>query len=285
MIVELSYYPGCSLSGSSAEYDHSIRAVCRALSIDLAELEDWTCCGASSAHAMNESLSIMLPARNVEIADETGKDLMVPCAACFSRLKFAEKAMRRNPGRWTEKKKSPSVRIVHIHDLFTDPEMMEKIRGLVVHPLKGLNAIPYYGCLTNRPPKVVDAQNPENPATLDKILEVLGAGVMPWSHKTDCCGGSFSISKPEIVRKLSGNLFAAAKRAGGDCLVTDCPMCQANLDSREKEIEKERNEVFGMPVFFITELMALSFGVGKTNKWFAKHLFDPRPLLKERGLV
>jgi heterodisulfide reductase subunit B2 len=283
MIVQLSYYPGCSLHGSSSEYDHSIQAVCRALEIDLKELDDWTCCGASSAHALDESLSILLAAKNIDEADKSGRDLMVGCAACFSRLKFAEKAMAQDPRRWAESGKAPSVKIVHIHDLLARPDMLKKIQKLTVKPLKGINAIPYYGCLTARPPKVVDAQNPENPQTLDELLKAIGANVTPWSRKTDCCGGSFTISKTEIVLKLSGDLFMAAKHAGGDCIVTDCPMCQANLDSREKEIAAQRGEPLDMPVFFITELIALAFGIDETKKWFSKHLVDPRPLLAQRA--
>ncbi len=285
MIVEYSYYPGCSLQGSSSEYDHSIRAVCRALDIGMTELDGWTCCGASSAHALDESLSILLAAHNIDLADKVGKDILVGCAACFSRLKFAEKAMRDEPRRWAESKTAPSVGIVHIHDLLCEDRIMDKIKKLAVKPLKGLNVIPYYGCLTARPPKVVDAPNPENPQALDEIVKALGANLTPWSRKTDCCGGSFAISKTEIVRKLSGDLFEAAKHAGGDCIVTDCPMCQANLDSRQKEIAEERGIPLDMPVFFITELIALAFGIDNTQKWLAKHLVDPRPLLAQKDAI
>ena len=284
-VMELTYYPGCSLKGTSEEYDHSIRAVFEALGIGLTELEDWTCCGASSAHMFDDSLANMLAGRNLVLAGKAGLDMLVPCAACYSRLKFAEKAMAENPGFMDQAAEAPLVRIVHIHDLLAMPEVIERIRGKVVRPLHDLGVVPYYGCLTVRPPKVVDAAVPENPTALDEVLEALGARLAPWSFKTDCCGGSFSISRPDVVRKLSGDLMEAAQRAGGECIATDCPMCQANLDSRQQEIEKERGAALNLPVFFITELIALAMGIEKTGKWLSKHLVDPRPLLRDKGLA
>lgn len=283
--MELSYYPGCSLHGTSQEYDHSIREVCRSLGIELTEIDDWTCCGASSAHALNDELATRLAARILVLADKTGKNVVVPCAACYSRLKFAEKAVADDPQTWLEGAARPAVRILHIHDLLARAEIIEAIRSNLKTPLADLNAIPYYGCLTVRPPKIVDAAQPENPTALDEVLTTLGATVKQWSYKTDCCGGSFSISKPEVVRKLSGDLLEAALYAGGECVVTDCPMCQANLDTRQREIERERGKKIDLPVFFITELIALGLGVGKVEKWLGRHLVDPRPLLKRKGLL
>lgn len=283
--MELTYYPGCTLHGTSEEYDQSIRAVCNALGIGLSELNDWTCCGASSAHAISDELADLLAARNLLLAEKTGRDVLVPCAACYSRLKFGEKSPSLNKLR-KEMDVSPGkgIDILHIHDLLAQPEFLESLRKKIERPLTGLKTIPYYGCLTVRPPKVVDANSPENPVALDRILQTLGADVVKWSFKTDCCGGSFSLSRPEVVRTLSGDLMVAAKHAGADCFVTDCPMCQANLDSRQKEIEQERKTRFGMPIFFITELIALSLRDINANRWFKKHLVDPHPVLQKRGL-
>ncbi len=279
--MDLSYYPGCSLCGTSAEYDQSIRAVCGHLGVGLTELPDWTCCGASSAHMLDDRLARLLSSVNLVLADREGHDLVVPCAACYSRLKFAEKDFSRELG---ESRCDHPVRVIHLHDILAENHLLDTIRALTTRPLTGLKAVPYYGCLSARPPKIVDADRPEDPTTLDVVLETLGADVVRWSHKTECCGGSFAVSRPDVVHKLSGNLMAAAKHAGGDCFVTDCPMCQSNLDTRQKEIEKERGEVFNLPVFFITELVALALGVPGLDKWLRKHLVDPRPLLRERGL-
>lgn len=284
--MQLSYYPGCTLHGTSEEYDQSIRAVCRALDVTLNELDDWTCCGASSAHAQSDKLANLLAARNLVLAGRKGKDVMVPCAACFSRLKFAEKAMSGELGEWTGTEDSKKdLKVLHIHDFLADPVLLEAMSEKVLRPLKGLKVVPYYGCLTVRPPKIVDAKDPENPVALDRVLKVLSADVVPWSFKTDCCGGSFALSKPEVVRKLSGDLMAAAKKSGADCFVTDCPMCQANLDSRQKEIEAQTHTDYKMPIFFITELIAIALGLPGIDQWLSKHLVDPKPVLKMRGLL
>lgn len=283
--MELTYYPGCSLHGTSEEYNHSILAVCRSLGLELRELEDWTCCGASSAHALNDELATRLALRNLVLAGQTDREMLVACAACYSRLKFADKAISEDPKAWLEDELPPMVRIVHIHDLLARPELIETIRKKIAKPLGGLRAVPYYGCLTVRPPKVMNATRPENPTALDEVLETLGAEVMQWSYKTDCCGGSFSMSKPEVVRKLSGDIMDAAVHAGGECLVTDCPMCQANLDTRQGEIEQERGKTYDMPIFFITELLALALGEADVEKWLSRHIVDPRPLLKRKGLL
>jgi len=285
-LEELSYYPGCSLHGTSEEYDLSIQAVCQGLDIRLHELTDWTCCGASSAHALNDPLAQLLAARNLVLAEKEKKDVVVPCAACFSRLKFAENSRALEWVRREERAMENSpVNVLHIHDFLADQKVLQKLKSKVKKPLAGLKAVPYYGCLTVRPPKITKAKNPENPVALDEILETLGAGIAKWSFKTDCCGGSFSLSKPDVVVSLSGDLMEAAKHAGADCFVTDCPMCQANLDSRQKEIEKERGKKYGLPVLFITELMALAMGIEATPLWLKKHLVDPFPILRKRGLI
>lgn len=284
-MVEVSYYPGCSLHGTAAEYDESIRAVCEALGVALAELPDWNCCGASSAHFLDDDLAMRLPARNMLIADQAGRDLLIPCAACFQRLKHADRELRASPGRWTEGAYEGRAPIYHVNDFFHRSEMLEAVKEKVSKRLEGLAGVPYYGCLSQRPPKVTGAAKPENPMDMDGLMRAIGMEVRPWSYKTDCCGGSLAVARTDLVRKLSGDLFEAAQEAGAECIVTDCPMCQANLDMRQGEIEAERGTHYGLPVFYVTELMALAFGVGRTARWWKKHFLDPRPLLESKGLL
>jgi heterodisulfide reductase subunit B len=118
---------------------------------------------------------------------------------------------------------------------------------------------------------------------MDRILEVLGAEQMPWSYKTDCCGGSLMMARTDIVRKLTGDLFAAALDAGAEALVTDCPLCQGNLDMREHEVAQEKGTTYYLPVFYITELIGIAIGATGAETWWKKHLVDPRKLLREKG--
>jgi len=283
--VEVSYYPGCSLHGMAGEYDQSIQAVCQTLDVALEELDDWNCCGASSAHFVDDELAVRLPARNLAIAERAGRELLVPCAACFQRLKHADKELKKDSARWIDEPYEGKTAIYHVNDFFDRPEWLEKIKRHVERRLEGLAGVAYYGCLSQRPPKVTDAKEPENPQSMDRLMRLIGMEVRPWSYKTDCCGASLPLTRPDVVRKLGGDLFEAALEAGAECLVTDCPMCQSNLDTQQAEIEAERGKRFNLPVFYLTELMALSFGDQRAARWWKKHFVDPRPLLGSKGLL
>lgn len=282
--MKVSYYPGCSLHGTAKEYDQSVRSVSRLLGIDLDELEDWSCCGASSAHSTNFKLSVALSARNLAIADKKAQDVMVPCAACFNRLKMAEHQLGHDPALKAEiedvvgGRYQGSAAIRNPIDIIVNDIGMEALSAKVVKKLKGLKPVPYYGCLLVRPPEVCNSDNVENPVLLDKVLEALGAEVRPWSFKTDCCGGSLTISKTPLVNKMVDKLMAMAREAGANCVVTACPVCTANLDMRASEGAK-------LPVFYFTELAALAMGQEGPEKWFGMHNTDPRPLLKGLGLL
>lgn len=284
-LVEVSYYPGCSLHGMATEYDESIQAVCQALDVGVAELADWNCCGASSAHFLDDDLAVRLPARNMMVAEQEGRDLLIPCSACFQRLKAADKELKEAPERWTDQPYEGRTTIYHVNEFFARPELFTAVKQNVSTPLTGLAAVPYYGCLSQRPPKITDSRSPENPTSMDDLMRAIGVDVRPWTYKTDCCGASLTLTRTDLVRKLSGDLFEAAQEAGAECLVTDCPMCQSNLDTRQAEIEAERGKNFNMPVFYVTELMALAFGDANASKWWKKHFVDPKPLLTSKGLL
>ncbi|MFC1958412.1 CoB--CoM heterodisulfide reductase iron-sulfur subunit B family protein [Chloroflexota bacterium] len=284
--MNVSYYPGCSLHGTAREYGESVEAVAQLLGIEFQELDDWTCCGASSAHTTNDGLAVALPARNLLIADRAGMDLVVPCAACFQRLKVAEKELlagKEIVG--IRGKYEGDFRIKYIIDFFWEAVGEKTLREKVRNPLPGLTPVCYYGCLTMRPPKITDARNPENPRAMDNLIKSLGADIKDWSYKTDCCGGSLMFTCPDIAKKLTTKLLDMAEEAGADCIVAGCPVCQSNLDSRQKEISIESGRKYEMPVFYFTELMGLAFGDPSVKKWLSRHMVDPRPLLEEKGLI
>ncbi len=286
MTVEVSYYPGCSLDGTAREYGESVEAISRLLGIELKELEDWTCCGASSAHAANDGLAAALPAANLMIADKAGKDLVVPCAACFSRLKTAEKELlsgREIPG--ISDKYQGKLHIKYMLDFVWNDVGKQAIAGNVKKPLTGLKAVCYYGCLTSRPPKITDAGQVDNPTNMDNLMKTLGADVRDWSFKTTCCGASLMLTCPDIARKMTGRLLDMAAEAGADCIVAGCPECHSNLDNFQKEISKETGKQYDIPIFYFTELMGLAFGDPSVKKWLSRHMVDPRPLLQKKGLI
>jgi len=283
--MKVSYYPGCSLHGMAVEYDESIRSVCNAIDVDLVELADWNCCGASSAHFIDDELAVRLPARNMLIAEREGRELLVPCPGCFKGLKHADKELKKAPSRWTDESYEGRAPVSHVSEFFHRRELLEKIIQEVTKPLTGVAAVAYHGCASQRPPKLTDAESPENPITMEELLRAIGIEVRPWSYKTDCCGASLTLTRLDIIHKLSGDLFDAAVEAGAECMVTDCPMCQSNLDTRQTEIEALRGTPYGLPVFYITELLAMALGEEKPDRWWKKHFVDPVPLFRNKDLM
>jgi heterodisulfide reductase subunit B2 len=284
--MKVSYYPGCSLEGTAKEYNESMESVAKTLDIELEELPDWTCCGSSSAHVSDDGLAIALAARNLVIADKMAHDLVVPCSACYQRLKAADKALRSGQTpEGVDHHYAGNFKIKHSADLIWESCGEKTLAGKTRKPLKGLQPVCYYGCLTTRPPKITDAAVPEDPQEMDAILKTLGADVKKWSYKTDCCGGNLMLTHPELAKKLVKKLFEAALEAGADCLVVGCPMCHSNLDTRQKEILREDGSKYNIPIYYFTELMGLAFGDPEVEKWLNKHLTDARGLLKQKGLL
>ncbi len=285
---EVSYYPGCSLHGTAREYDESIRGVCSILNLQLQELEDWTCCGASSAHCTDEGLAFQLAARNLAIAEKKGLELLVPCVACYSRFKTAEKEVKEHPeghSKGISFLYQGNVPIRYVLDFFCEESVLEEVKRKKVKPLSGLKVVCYYGCLTVRPPKVTGIRDYENPQHMDRLMELLGAEPIPWSYKTDCCGASLVMTRTDIVKSLGQRLLSMAKEAEADCLVTGCPMCQSNLDTRQDELEKEGGQKFDLPILYFTELMGLALGHREVKKWLGRHLTDPTRVLSSKGLI
>lgn len=283
--MNISYYPGCSLHSTGIEYGKSTKEVCQILGIELSELSDWNCCGASSAHCTDEVLAIELAARNLAIAEDAGLDLVIPCAACFQRFKVAEKHILEGKKPAVETSYRGKVPIKHLLSFLAEDENVKSIKEKIKKPLKGLKAVSYYGCLITRPPKVTDAKKFENPQEMDDLLSLCGVEVSPWSYKTDCCGGSLMLSRPDIVAQLSGKLIQMAEDAGADCVVTACPLCQANLDTKQFAISKNLGREVRFPVFYFTELLGLALGSEEADLWLKKHVIDPRNLLKSQGLL
>lgn len=284
-----NYYPGCSLHHMSVEYHLSTRAVFRHLGIRLQEIDDWNCCGASAAHATDEYLALALPLRNLILAEKTGYDVLVPCAACYNVFRLADHEVRKGDARAKRVNHElegllgfpyrASLKIKHALEPFGEKEVLDNLAEHVTVPLEGLRVAPYYGCLLSRPPAVVAFDNPEQPCLMDRLMERLGARVVRWSYKTDCCGASLTVAQPEHVNRLVGMLVREARRAGAEAIVTACPLCQSNLESRQGEAEDK------MPVFFFTELVGVALGIRESKQWFSKHLHDPQPLLQSLRLI
>ncbi len=279
-MADASYYPGCALHGTAREYDESTKAVADTLGVVLRELPDWNCCGASSAHVTDEKLALDLAGRNLAIARHEGMDLVVPCAACYSRLKAAQ---REDEGRETGE--GDGLRVLSLLDFFSLPKLLDTLSSRMKRSLAGVKVVCYYGCLLVRPPKTTCAGHHEFPQNMDRLMEAIGITSLPWSHKTDCCGASLVLTRTDIVLALTGKLLDEAVKAGAEAVVVACPLCQSNLDSRQEAILKTMGRNYEMPVFYFTELIGLSLGHKDSPRWFKRHIVDPTKLLASKGLL
>lgn len=278
--MKYSYYPGCSMHSTAAEFESSFRFVAGILGMELTEVEDWFCCGATPAHITNPWLGLALPTQNLLQARPAGLDVATTCAACYNRLKTANRVALEKP-----KKREALAQILgeeykgeipvrHILDIFVNDVGMDTIHGNVLFPLNGLRVASYYGCLLTRPPEVADFDDVENPVTMDKIIEALGGVALEWPFKTECCGASFSLSRSDIVGRLAGEILRYAKQAGAECIAVACPLCQSNLDLRQKEASEYEGVEFNMPILYITQLMAVAYGGGGKDVGLGKAIVN-----------
>ena len=297
MSARYAFYPGCTLHSTGVEFGASTELVCQALGLELVEIPDWNCCGASSAHSVDYSLFLALPARNLAQAQAVGlEELAIPCAACFSRLAAADLALREDEGFRAEMEAALGfvyegrVRPRNLLDIVANDVSGEALRAPVVQPLAGLKVVSYYGCLLIRPPQYTGRwDDPEHPQSMDQVVSLLGAEAVPWSDGIDCCGGSLTLNRSDVVVHLVDKLVRAAHEAGAEALVTACPMCMANVDGRQiyrggsPLPRPAKADYEPLPIFYFTELMALAYGL-PMKKVLGRHLVDPRPLLERLGL-
>lgn len=284
--MKYAYFPGCSLSSTGIEYDMSTKETAKALDIDLWEIPEWNCCGASSGHLTNHLLALALPARNLAIAEEAGLDVAIPCAACYARCKATEVAvndseeMKKTIQEVIERKYEGNSKARSLLDVMANDIEQDKINEKIAMKLEGLKAACYYGCLLVRPLEL-GFDDPEDPQSMDRLLQGVGIETVEWSHKTECCGASHPTTKAEVGLKMLERIFAAAKESGANCIVTACPMCLNNLDMRQGQVEKTFKQKYDLPIFYFTELLGLSFGIEPKKLGLDKHFVDAMPLVNK----
>jgi len=274
--MKIGFYPGCSLTGSSREYNESLLAISKEAGIELCEISDWNCCGASAAHNLNKDLSLTLPARNLALAELDQMDeLVVPCAACYNRLVMTQHELGGNESlkkTVSEKLQMPlqnGIKILNVLQ-FLEKHIFPRLEQLVKNPLD-FDVACYYGCLLVRPQRVMKADRFEDPMTMDAIMQKLGANPIDWPFKTECCGAGFSVSRPEIVGELSGKIVRNAVDRGAKAIVVACPMCHSNLDMRRPAIETYLNMKVDIPVIYITQAIALAMGLTARQAGIQRH--------------
>ncbi len=261
------YYPGCSLEGTSIEYNVSTKVLLKTLDLELKEIEDWNCCGATAAEAQSNLLSYVLPARNLALAEKmnTSKEILVPCSACYLNLKKTEIAIKKDKALLrtintalaeNDLALQGDVTVRHLLDVLSNDIDIETIQKTAQDKMSGLVIAPYYGCQCLRPFAVFD--DPEDPHSMDALIRATGAKPLEWDMGGQCCGASNTSTKPEAGMALVGKILKSAK--GADAILTVCPMCQMNLESHQKKISQIQGINLEIPVLFLPQFLGLAMG-------------------------
>lgn len=278
--LEFSFFPGCSLKASGHENTASLLKFCRSVNIELTELEDWNCCGSSSAHSINLTVAKNLPMRNISLAPK-GKPLLIACPSCLLRMKSTYLKLKNNLDLRKEyedmwgKAFDEDLEIIHFFEIFDRINLGDFLEK-PAERLKKIKVAPYYGCMLAMPPDLRHEKNYHG--VMEKSLSMLGARIVSFGYGTRCCGTYLSAAKPELAGKVVNEIVSGAMAAGAECLVTACAMCHLNLEIRCTV----KNPI---PVLHFSELLSLALGHGDQKKWFPRHIVDPVPLLKKRGLI
>ena len=285
--MKYAYYPGCSSESTARDMNQSTLAVVKALGIDFEEPKGWTCCGATAGHQTSRLLAASLPAANLTKVQDMKLDMIVNCAACYNRMKVANHEISANPEirqgvrEALDRDYDGSVKVRHLVEVLLDDVGLPAIAKSLKRSLNGLKVACYYGCLLVRPPGVVKFDDPENPKSLDRLVTAMGGQSLDWPCKVECCGGGLTLSRTDVVLNLTESILDMAVQSGADCIAVSCPMCQANLDLRQQDINKLAGKNYQVPIIYITQLLGLCLGISSGELGFEKLMVPATNVLKK----
>lgn len=285
--MKYALYPGCSLEVNAVAYDVSVKRVARALGIELLEVDDWNCCGATEYFSQDELTACAVIARNLALVDPSCGQITAPCAACYLNLKKVDRLMGEHPDLNKKvnqalaagglKYQPGSVKVRHLLEVIHSDIGEANVKAKVVRPLTGLRVAAYYGCQVVRPYK--DFDDPEYPTKMDEIFKWLGAEVVDYPVRSHCCGGHMTqISEPEAF-ELIRRLLHSAQEYKTDVIACLCPMCQLNMDAYQGRVNAFFNTNFNLPILYFTQLMGVAFGLQPKDLGFGKELVAAEPVI------
>jgi heterodisulfide reductase subunit B len=294
---EYAFYPGCSsqLKASASNYLTSVNSMCEKLDVKLTEIPDWNCCGASVGYAEGGELPrLAINARNFALAEThlPGQDIVATCAACWLGSRETKERLDHTSQLMKETNEALAaaglnykgeVNIRHMVEVLIEDIGYDGIKKPVVKPLEGLKFAGYIGCQTNRP-FGIDGESFENPKYLDTMVEALGGEALTsYDQKVTCCGGALAFSEPEKSQKQIKDIIESAYDSGAQMLVTPCPLCQANTEVYQSEINKKYGTKFNMPVLYYSQLMAVAYGASAKDAGLDGQLIRAESLEKIAG--
>jgi heterodisulfide reductase subunit B len=269
-------------------YDKSTQLVCKALDIDLVELNDWNCCGASAYMSIDEMKAHLLSARNLALAEKEKRDLVVVCPACLTTLTktnhyLAEGSkFKKTIGaalKAADLQYFGSIKVRHLLDVIVNDVGEQEVKSKIKRKLSGLKVAPYYGCQLTRPFGEVDDK--EFPVILDKLMAWIGAEPVDFPLKAKCCGGLLMMTNEDVGLGLTKNLLSCAQQNGAECIITICPLCHMNVETYQEDVNKMFGTDFKIPALYFTQLMGLAFGFSRKELGIDEEMIPSRPLLEK----
>jgi heterodisulfide reductase subunit B len=283
--MKVPYFPGCTLNTTGKGFDNAVRASAAAVGLELVELSGWNCCGATYPLIVDNMLELAAPAHILVQARAEGTQVTTACTTCYNVLKRTNKFIREHADErdrinaFIEADYAGDVEVIDIVHLLRDQVGFDTIRERVQMPLKDLKVAAYYGCMVLRPPAEVAYDDPDHPHTLDDLLTALGATAVDYPHKNECCGAYLALKEPAVTRTLAYTILSAAQRAGAEAVVTNCPLCQFNLDKQQRDMAIDHAGYRSIPVFYFSQLMGLALGLDTGGYGWERHYINPRPVL------
>lgn len=287
---EVAYYPGCTLKDQALGFENTAIAVLRELDVQLAELSRWNCCGTVYCLASDNLMFQTAPVRNLLRVKEEGFDSVVTlCSMCYNTLKRANDLVREEPEKLEKLNLfmnleatdyTPDIRVYHLLEFLRDEIGLDRVREKVKQPLHGLKLAPYYGCLLTRP-ETLGFDDVEDPTSIDDLIGVMGAEPVDYPYKLECCGSYETVTTPADVAERTYRIVASASSAGAQAILTSCPLCFYNLDSRQELAKKAHGDLKSIPVLYLTQPLAVAFGFGTDLCLFDKCHVDPKPVFEK----
>jgi heterodisulfide reductase subunit B len=291
--MKVPYFPGCTLNTTAKGFDNAVRASAAALGIELVELAEWNCCGATFPLLVDNAMDLIGPADILYKASLEGERLATACTTCYNVVKRTNHVLKDdyemldkvNYFLEHDSDYGGGVEVLDIVQILRDDVGWEAVREAIQQPLDGLRVAAYYGCMVVRPPEEVAYDDPDDPTALDDMLAALGAQPVAWPHKTECCGAYLTVKSPAATQQMSHTVLNSAIRNGADLVVTNCPLCQFNLDKQQQTMSQRYAGYQPVPVLYHAQVLGLALGLDASNFDLDKTYIDVRPLLERAGLL
>jgi heterodisulfide reductase subunit B len=288
--MKVSYFPGCTLNTTGKGFDNAVRASTAAVGLELVELTEWNCCGATYPLIIDNMLELAAPAHVLVAARDEGSMLTTACTTCYNVLRRTNGFIREHEeerervNAFIEAEYDGEVEVKDILHVLRDDVGFDAVQDKVQRPLEDLKVASYYGCMVLRPPDEVAYDDPDHPQALDDLMAALGATPVNFPHKNECCGAYLAMKDPEVTREMVYTILRSAQAAGAEAVASNCPLCQFNLDKQQAEMRRIHAGYQPIPVFYFSQLMGLALGLDASDYGWERHYIDARPLLNKRGL-